>query len=160
MTHWRKLVNPDYLGSYALEPGQELTLTIDKVQLEEVHGPDGRKETLPVCHFRERDVKPLVLNRTNSKTIEKLAKTPYIESWAGIRIQLYSERVRAFGETVDALRVRPFPPKEAEVKCEACGGTISGAYGMNAVDLAAYTKRKYGRALCPACATKEAAAHA
>ena len=23
LTHWKKLMNPDYLGGYALQPGQE-----------------------------------------------------------------------------------------------------------------------------------------
>ena len=31
-THWKKLNNPDYLGAYALEPGQELVATIKVVE--------------------------------------------------------------------------------------------------------------------------------
>lgn len=25
LTHWKKLTNPDYLGAYALQPGEDLT---------------------------------------------------------------------------------------------------------------------------------------
>ena len=109
-----------------------------------------------VCYWRERE-KPMILNSTNAKMIQKLLKTPYIEEWSGHRIQIGVEMVKAFGEIVDALRVRNFLPEEKAVKCECCGEDIKPAHGMNSAQLAAYTRSKYGRALCAACATKEAA---
>ena len=30
LTHWKKFHNPDYLGSYSLDPGKDMILTIDK----------------------------------------------------------------------------------------------------------------------------------
>lgn len=156
MTHWKKLTNPDYLGAYSLEPGQDIVLTIERVQVETVTGPDGKKEECMVCHWMERE-KPMILNSTNAKMIQKLLKTPYIEEWSGHRIQIGVEMVKAFGEIVDALRVRNFLPEEKAVKCECCGEDIKPAHGMNSAQLAAYTRSKYGRALCAACATKEAA---
>ena len=78
-THWKKLNNPDYLGAYALEPGQELVATIKVVRKEMVTGPDGKKEECTVVHFAEKEIKPLILNTTNAKTIQKIYKTPYIE---------------------------------------------------------------------------------
>lgn len=159
MTHWKKLTNPDYLGAYSLEPGRDIVLTIDRVQVETVTGPDGKKEECMVCHWKEQ-AKPMILNSTNAKMIQKLLKTPYIEEWSGHKIQIGVEMVKAFGEVVDALRVRNFLPTLEEVKCEACGQPISGAHGMDGQKLAAYTRRKYGRALCSSCATKEAARNA
>lgn len=156
MTHWKKLTNPDYLGAYSLEPGQDIVLTIERVQVETVTGPEGKKEECVVCYWRERE-KPMILNSTNAKMIQKLLKTPYIEEWSGRRIQIGVEMVKAFGEIVDALRVRSFLPEETAVKCECCGEDIKPAHGMNSAQLAAYTRSKYGRALCAACATKEAA---
>lgn len=156
MTHWKKLTNPDYLGAYSLEPGQDIVLTIERVQVETVTGPEGKKEECVVCYWRERE-KPMILNSTNAKMIQKLLKTPYIEEWSGHRIQIGVEMVKAFGEIVDALRVRNFLPEEKAVKCECCGEDIKPAHGMNSAQLAAYPRSKYGRALCAACATKEAA---
>lgn len=156
MTHWRKLTNPDYLGAYALEDGRDLILTIREVKQELVTGPEGKKEQCLVCHWRE-DAKPMILNMTNAKMIEKLLKTPYLEEWTGRRVQIGSEKVRAFGETVEALRVRSFLPSEEEApRCEECGREISGAYGMSAGELADYTRDKYRRQLCAECAKKEA----
>lgn len=154
LTHWKKLTNPDYLGAYALQPGQELIVTIKSVSNEVVTGTDGKKETCSVMYFME-DVKPLVLNATNSKTITKLLKTPYIEYWRGKKIQLYVEcGIKAFGDIVDAIRVRPFLPVEKELLCADCGKKIEG-YGKTSAEVVAkHTLGKYGRMLCSECATK------
>ena len=71
-THWKKLNNPDYLGAYALTPGQDLIATIKTVGKEIVTGPDGKKEECMVVHFMESNIKPLILNATNAKTIQKI----------------------------------------------------------------------------------------
>ena len=156
LTHWKKLTNPDYLGAYALEPGQDLIVTIKSVANEVVTGTDGKKETCSVMHFAE-NVKPLVLNATNSKTITRLLKTPYIEEWAGRKIQLYVEQgIKAFGDIVDAIRVRSFLPVEKELLCADCGGKIEGFGKTSAETVAKHTLSKYGKMLCSACATKAA----
>lgn len=159
LTHWKKLTNPDYLGSYALEPGQEIVVTIKSVANENVTGTDGKKENCTVMHFVE-DVKPLVLNATNSKTITKLFKTPYIEEWVGRKIQLYVQKgIKAFGDIVDAIRVRDFLPVDTKLICADCGSLIE-AYGKtSAGTMAKYTLSKYGRMLCSDCATKAAEAN-
>ena len=41
-THWKKLINPDYIGAYALDPGKDLTVQISLVRREMVTGADGR----------------------------------------------------------------------------------------------------------------------
>lgn len=155
LTHWKKLTNPDYLGVYALEPDQDLVVTIKSVANELVVGADGKKETCMVMRFME-NVKPMVLNATNSKTIAKLFKTPYIEEWAGRRIQLYIQTgVKAFGDVVDALRIRPFLPVEKELICADCGAKIEGNGKSTAEVIAKYSLNHYGRMLCNECGKKE-----
>lgn len=157
MTHYKMLMDTNYLGAYSLEDGRDIILTIREVRKEAVVGADGKKEDCIVCYWKEQE-KPMILNATNCKAITKLVGSPYIEKWAGHRIQIGSERVRAFGDVVDALRVRTFKPTETKqaVKCEACGSEISGAGGMTADQVAAYTAKKYGKRLCADCAKKEA----
>ena len=150
-THWKKLINPDYLGAYSLDPGKDMVLTIGSVKKELITGTDGKKEECIVCRWVE-DQKPMILNVTNCKMIAKLLKTPYIERWAGHRIQIGAEVVSAFGEKVEALRVRKALPEDAEIACEACGQFILPAFSMSASQLAAYTKKKYGKTLCAECA--------
>ena len=86
-THWKKLINPDYIGAYALDPGKDLTVQISQVRREMVTGADGKKEECTVAYLK--DQKPMILNVTNCKTIEKLYG-PYIEDWAGKHITLYA----------------------------------------------------------------------
>jgi hypothetical protein len=112
-THWKKLQNPDYLGSWAIPPGKEVVYTIKAAGREKVVGVSGRAEECLVVHFTEK-VKPMVVNSTNAKAITKLAGSPYIEDWAGVRIQLYVVEVEAFGDTVEAIRVRPRAPATRE----------------------------------------------
>lgn len=127
LTHWKKLTHPDYLGAYALEPGQDMVLTIKSCAIEIVNGTDGKKQECMVIHFTEQGVKPMICNKTNAKTISKIHKTPYIEQWAGKQIQLYASQVSAFGTTTDALRIRDIVPvskqldvTDALLKMEAC----------------------------------------
>ena len=158
-THWKKLINPDYLGAYSLDPGKDMVLTIRVVKKEMVTGADGKKEECIVCYWQEEQ-KPMILNVTNCKMIAKLLKTPYIERWAGHRIQIGAEVVSAFGEKVEALRVRKTLPEEANVACEECGQFIQPAFNMSVTQLAAYTKNKYGKVLCAECAQAKKEAEA
>jgi len=108
-THWKKEFNYSYMGSYSLPDGQDVILTIKKTRKELVKGTNGKEENCFVCYFEESE-KPMILNKTNCKTIEKLYRTPYIEQWAGIRVQIGIDTVSAFGETVEALRIRMIKP--------------------------------------------------
>jgi hypothetical protein len=109
LTHWKKLVNPDYLGAYSLEKGQSLILEIKEVKREIVKGTGGNSQECTIAYFKENQ-KPMILNRTNCKIIQNIHKTPYIEEWAGKKIEIYSTLVDAFGEKVEALRVKKVAP--------------------------------------------------
>lgn len=103
-THWRRLVNPDYIGAYSLDEGEDLTVKIDFVQAQEVTGEGGKKDVKSVMHLVNQ--KPMILNSTNSKAITKLYG-PYIEDWRGKLITLYASTTKMAGEVVECLRVRP-----------------------------------------------------
>jgi len=105
VTHWKKLTNPNYIGAHDLQPGQEVTITIKSVAKEMVKGQDGKEEQCVVAKL-DGTQKPFILNKTNMKIISKVLDTPYIEEWAGRKIIIYAAKVKAFGEMVDALRVK------------------------------------------------------
>lgn len=149
--------NPNFLGSWDLDelPNREVVLTIDRiVDAEVVTG--AQKEICTVCHWVESGYKPMILNVTNKKTICKLHKTKDTEKLRGKAVIIGIERVKAFGDVYDALRIRPrIPPAKAAIapKCEKCGADIAPIGNMSAEQAAAYTKNKYGQQLCAACAT-------
>lgn len=148
-THWKKLTNPDYLGAYAFNPGEEKIVTIESVGQEELIGSDGRASLCIVAHLIGE--KPLVLNKTNCKAISKLLGTPYIEEWAGARITLTVQKVKAFGEDVEAVRVKPKLPGEI---CDGCGKEIRAGSGRSAAEITELSIKKYGKKLCLECAKK------
>lgn len=103
--HWKKLTNPHYVGAWDFQPGQEIRLTIREIKNEMVTGEGGKKEECMVCYF-EKAKKPMILNKTNAKIITKLHNSPYIEDWVGKEVVLYVAKVKAFGERVDAIRIK------------------------------------------------------
>jgi len=145
LTHWKKLRNPDYLGAYALQPNEELVLTIKKAGVETILGVEGKKEDELVIYFNE-DYKPMIVNATNAKTIAKVHKTPYVEEWIGKKIQIYARRIRAFGEDMDALRVRDFIPQTKEVDVAKAVVIINQADTLDALKKAysSLTKEEQG----------------
>ena len=155
-THWKKMTNPNYLGAYAFEPGEEKTGTIAQVKQEMVTGADGKSEECIVCYFREQSLKPLILNKVNCKTIEKLLKTPYVENWVGKQITMCVKPVKAFGDTVDAVRVKnkATGTKVPEIKCEECGQIIKGMGQYGSDFVAQKNKERYGKCLCIECGKK------
>lgn len=112
LTHWKKLINPDYLGAYSLDGLPELNVTIEKVVREIVTGTGGKKEECTVAYLQNN--KPFIINRTNGKTITKVLKSPYVEEWVGKSITLYATTTKVAGEDVECLRVRPIAPKETD----------------------------------------------
>lgn len=154
-THWKKMTNPDYLGAYALNPGEEKTLTISVVKHELVTGTDGKKEECIVAHFVENE-KPMIMNKTNLKSIAKLYKTPYIEDWQGKKITIYIDKVKAFGEIVEALRIKNVMPKAQQpapaVICKQCGRQIVGNGTTTAEQIIQRSLKVFGKELCLECA--------
>lgn len=109
--HWKKNFNYEFMGSYSLPDGKDIVVTIKETKRDKVTGQSGKKEDCFVCYFVESD-KPMILNRVNCKTIEKILKSAYPVDWIGKKIQLGKDTVSAFGESVEALRVRPILPKD------------------------------------------------
>lgn len=106
-THWKKLTDTNYIGHWDLDG--DLTVKITKVEKKQIQSQDGTKEWCLVAHLDGH--KPMILNKTNAKTIEKIFKSGFIEDWTGKQIILYRTRVKSFGDMVDALRIRTRLPQ-------------------------------------------------
>jgi hypothetical protein len=104
LTHWKKLQNPLYLGSYDFQPGEERIVTVKDVKREMVKGQEGTEEHT-IVHFTE-GYKPMIMNATNSKMLTNLSGSPYVEKWIGISFKLVTVKIKAFGEFIDALRIK------------------------------------------------------
>ncbi len=160
MTHWKKIVSdPNYIGEADFDENEEKVLTIAKVNASETVVTAEGKSQKAVIHWAEPGNKPMILNVARSKNIAKVAGTPDVERWPGVAVQLYIEHgIKAFGEVVSAVRVRPFKPRiqqrQPAPPCTDCGKPIQPAMGKPAEWLAAYTTKNYGVPLCAECAQK------
>lgn len=162
MTSWKALAKPDcpYFGEQDFSsPDEVKTVTIASHNIEQVQNESG-KSRKGVLRFRE-NVKPLILNVTNGKSIAKLYGKD-ADGWIGKQIALYFDPNVRFGrELVGGVRVKAPVVKSANAPtCTDCYQPIQPAGKMTAEQTAAYTAKKYGRALCASCAQKEAAKHA
>lgn len=171
-THWREIIENPYLAGDDLfdENGKlpDIVATIKEVAKELVMDPNSKKEEqCMILHFRESHIKPMLVNVTNAKAISKVIGSKYIEDWVGKQIQIGTEKVKAFGEIWDALRVKPYQPRVAPTPtqqapaaptCADCKQVILDQPGAPARNIAAATNQKYGRPLCFDCSQKVKAA--
>ena len=159
-THWRTILTSEYLAGADLDDGNgkfnPIVATIRNAKKEEILEPGtSKKEQCLVLYFQEK-IKPMICNVTNAKAVSKATGSQYIEAWQGKRVTIKTERVKAFGEVWDALRIEPKPPVVAvnnNLICADCGEPIKAYQGVSADVLAAATLKKYERQLCYKCST-------
>lgn len=115
-THFRKVFDSPYLSSVDLV--DPITVTIQRVT-QEADKTKKSKDTFNTAYFNEKFIrpgeklKPMILNATNSRMMNKITGSPFIEDWAGYRVTIYVERGIKFGrDTVDGLRVMPAPERK------------------------------------------------
>lgn len=153
LTHFMKMEDKRFLGSWDLCTGEDdggkpvyskVIGTIAGIKRQKVYEPNTNTEkTVTVCEFKE--LKPMILNKTNLKAIEKALRTPFIEKWNGQRISIAVKKVKMRGEPVDALRIEDTAPKEEkEYFCAECGVKITG-------NIARRTYKRFGEILCAEC---------
>lgn len=97
-----KLFPSKWVGAADLE-GKTPTLNIRALTIEEVGAPPNTEEK-PVMWF-EGATKGLILNKTNGLAVAALYG-PETDNWVGRPVQMYTAKVRAFGATHDAIRLR------------------------------------------------------
>lgn len=160
----------EYLGAEDIDPGSEPIVTIDAIYSGMVTLQRG-KEMKDVLTFREdrvpgiRNVRPLIVNATNRKTLRKLFGSVNVEKLVGQSIQLYVDpnvRDPSSGERTDGIRIRPRKPQQAAkaepIICTDCGKEIVGVGRFTPEIIAHGTMQKYGARLCSDCGKKRAAA--
>ena len=154
----------EYLGAEDIDPGKEPVLTIAAIYNGMVTLQRG-KENKDVITFTEdkvkgiRNVRPLIVNATNRKTLRKLYGSVAVEVLVGKKIQLYIDhKVRdpSSGDLIDGIRIRPRVP-QVEKKtfiCPDCNKEITAVGKYSPQDIAQINMRRFGRPICGACSKK------
>ena len=97
----------DWLKADDLD-GQDVTLVIKDLQLEELGANNERK---PVAYFQGTD-KKMAVNVTNGKTVKSLYGGDS-DGWIGKAITLFPAEVSFGADTVMGIRIRPQVPEQA-----------------------------------------------
>lgn len=148
LTAWQSTRDVNFVGSYDLIVGvddnnqpiyKDRIVTIDYVNAKEevMDAQTNKKVEKTVAHFKDKDIKPMILNTTNKKGIETATGTIFLEKWTGKQVLLTVEQVKAFGKVQPALRIKPVPKR----LCDVCGKVISEEIYQGSM-------QKYGKALC------------
>lgn len=153
---YRRHQDKNYLGSWDIPEGSDLILTIDHSEKEEVRNAQGTDRKIIII-WKERDYKPLIMNETNLQRITAAYGTRDIDKWEGRKVALYKEKVFAFGETTEAVRIRAYPPKSDEIICADCGIPISNHGKLTAKVIAERAVTRFGVPLCYNCGADRAA---
>lgn len=106
--HWKACFDNAHIGAWDLE--RDRTLTIERVEqgmVRDMGGGDKQKR-VPMLFFKGAQ-KPLILNKTNGKTIAKLYG-PRVADWIGKRVTLFASKTTKGGEEVDCVRIKPSVP--------------------------------------------------
>ena len=162
-THYRKVFKSDHLSVADLEDLQEqgtkLVFTITHVE-QFVYDPNnkntgimvaGKRIGANIAHFKE-DIKPMVLNATNSKIMKDFNDgSPFVEDWANTLVGLnIGKNIKMMRDVVNGVRISPTKPSTVKPKLNpesdnwqgaidffAGGGDIAklGGYDINEEDL-------------------------
>ena len=123
-SHYRKVFKSDHLGvadlEEMLEQGKLLVFTVKEVKqfnIEEGNKNSGivvagKRISANIAYFKE-DIKPMVLNATNSKIMKTFAKdrSPFVQDWSNKVIELYIDsNVKMKGQIVGGVKIRPIQP--------------------------------------------------
>lgn len=115
-THWRKAVDPNWIGTYVLPSGNPIIVKLKEVKPQTDLKVAGKSKNANVAYFYPNPyfAKPMLLNPTNCKRLGQLTGSNYVEDWKDIDLQLQQELDRMPDGTKDyALRISPAKPKIA-----------------------------------------------
>lgn len=149
---WEKVIDPNFINSELIGTvGAEKIVTINNIDWAECYDDQTKKKIQKQTVFFD-ECKPLVLNKTNAKTLKRLF-SPNSDNPAdciGHKVILKVESIRAFGKTTDAIRIKEY----SETLCEECKKPIQPMAGKSVSELVEISKRNCDKVLCVACMKK------
>jgi ABC-type amino acid transport substrate-binding protein len=102
--------------------GKEVAATISSIEMEKV-GDDQKL----VAYFKGQ-LKALVLNRTNTTSIEEIAGTDETDDWTDVRIVLYPSTVFFNGSKVPCVRIKEPRSQTAAVPAQTSLEGVEAAF--------------------------------
>lgn len=151
---WEKVIDNNFISAEMLGTvGAEKVVTITDIDFAECYDDKKNQKVKKQTVFFQ-ECKPLVLNKTNAKMLKKLF-SPNSDNPAdciGHKITLKVERIKAFGQMTDCIRIKEY----SEEKCPVCGEAILPYSGKTVAEIMDISKRNLGTVMCGKCMSKKA----
>lgn len=150
---WEKVLDPNFINAELIGGvGAERVVTIKDIDFKEAFDQKSNSKAMKQSLFFE-ECKPMILNKTNTKTLIKLfgADGANPQACAGRKIVLYVAAVKVAGKPTTGIRIKEY----VEVECEGCGVILKPIPSKSVSELVEISKRNTGRILCLNCMKKE-----
>ena len=152
---WIKIIDPNHLSAEVLgSVGTERVVTIKEISFDECFNTKTSSKEYKYClHFTE-DLVPLILNKTNAKTLKRLfaPNSDDVTPCYGHKIILRVEEVKFGRNMTTGIRIKEY----SEEKCPVCGGTIVPYAGKTVDEIKAMSMDHFGEIMCGKCMNKKA----
>lgn len=152
---FEKIIDPNFINAELLgDVGAERVVTIKDIDYMECFDSKTKsKVEKQAVSFEE--CKPMILNKTNAKTLKKLFSPNEDDprKCIGQKVVLYVVSVKVGGQQTTGIRIKEY----SEEKCSDCGQAILPKAGKTVAELIDISKRNCGRQLCLSCMQKVAA---
>ena len=151
---WEKIIDPNFINAELIgDVGTERVVTIKDIDMAECYDDQSKAKVQKQTVFFE-ECKPMVLNKTNAKTLKKLF-SPNSDNPAdsfGHKVILRVESVKAFGKVTTGIRIHEF----SEQTCPVCGKVIMPYAGKTVQEIMDISKRNLGQVMCGECMKNKA----
>ena len=151
---WEKIIDPNFINAELIgDVGAERVVTIKDIDMAECYD-EGTKAKMQKQTVFFDECKPMVLNKTNAKTLKRLfsPNSDDPSNAFGHKIILKVESVKAFGKTTTGIRIKEY----SEEKCPICGKAILPYTGKTVAEIKEISKRNLGEVMCGECMKNKA----
>lgn len=149
---WEKVLDPNFINAELIgDVGAERVVTIRDIDFKEAYDQKSNSKSMKQSLFFE-ECKPMILNKTNTKTLMKLfgADGARPKDCIGKKIILYVANVKVAGKATTGIRIKEY----TEIKCEECGQPITAIASKSVSELVEISRRNTGKVLCLSCMKK------
>lgn len=89
-THYKKMVDTNWIGTWVLPEGKDINVTLTKVVYVKTNKVMGKVKPGFVAIFAPNPYfdKPMLLNATNQKRVAKLIGSTYVEDWESVNVDV------------------------------------------------------------------------
>ena len=152
---WIKIIDPNHLSAEVLgSVGTEKVVTIKEIGEDECFDNKTNTKTSKYCVFFVEDLVPLILNKTNAKTLKRLFSpdSDDVTKCYGHKIILKVENVKFGRNMTTGIRIKEY----SEEKCPICGETIVPYAGKTVEEIKTMSQDHFGSIMCGRCMNKKA----